>query len=72
MKAGQTQNASQFASRPKALQSEMLAAFNEIEGENKKLMSIKTFMLVTLTNFAANTLHHQPRIAGEAAPRPAR
>lgn len=56
MKAGQMQNASQFATQPKALQNEMLAFFNQIEGENKKFMSIKTFMLVTLTNFAANEL----------------
>ena len=60
MKLRQTQNTSQFA-KPKALQNEVLAFFNESEAENKKFRSIKTFMLVTMTNFAINELQVKGR-----------
>ena len=60
MRASQTKSAA-FANQPKALQNEVWASFNEIEGANKKLRSFKTFMLVTMTNFAVNTLQEQAR-----------
>ena len=69
MKVRQTQNTSQFASEPRALQNEVLAFFNRVEGENKKFRSIKTFMLVTMTNFAANSLQSDRTATGNARPK---
>ena len=65
MKANQTPNASQLRTEPIVLQNDALAFFNETKGDAKKFMSFKTLMFVTLTNFAANTLHrNRPGVLG--------
>jgi len=56
MKANQTRNVNQVGPKPTALQNEALAFFNEFKAD-RRFMSFKTFMFVTMTNFAANTLH---------------
>jgi hypothetical protein len=56
MKANQTRNVNQVGPKPMALQNEALAFFNEFKGD-RRFMSFRTFMFVTMTNFAANTLH---------------
>jgi hypothetical protein len=64
MKANQTPNA-QPRTEPITLLNDALAFFNETKGDVQKLMSFKTLMFVTLTNFAANTLQsNRPGVLG--------